>query len=749
MPNRRITQFPVILPGDINDQDVLTLVHVFEIDPALRNKKITFEDFRAYLDNYYVNVNEIDPFIAGNVIVSGYLIVSGETTFHDDVSIEENLTVGNELTVSGDAFISGDLRVESGIVVDQIDATTINTSTIEAVSGYFVMATGITLDFVSGYFDYASGTTITGDNVGIGSGTANFLTITERIDAVSGNFDDLVVNNLTTTGSLDVSGDFDASNIEVTGTISGNTITGNVVNFTNVTGVSGTFQYLSGTFITGDTLNWTSATGQYLNLTSGDFGNIAVTGITVDTITGTTAQFGNLEISGDLTVTGRLNVSGDFVVDDITADTITANSGTFNYLSGQTITGDIGLFDQIDVVQLNAVGLEFSGDQTISGNLVVVDDLTVSGNALIENDLIVSGTLSGTTITGTSGLFETIVVSETISGQFGNFDTINVTQDVGISGDLNVSGNAAVSGTLDVSGDTSIEGNLNVSGATTLNDDVSISGNLSITSGNIEGDGSTNISGIDFLHIQSGLVDQDFRIEGDAVISGNLDVSGTATFDELAINSGLVVSGNLFVSGSLTVDDNAVISGNVTAVTGIYTTVTGTTANFTSGNFQTLNVESGLTADTITGLTSITSPTGNFNTVTGTLISGVTVTGTTASFTTGVFDSVAVTNQLIISGNIRTSGNITADNITAREDLTVTGLTTLHSGLIVQSGQAAFPWGTQTEPGITWTGDLNTGFYNPSGEMMTAVCNGNDAFTIESGTGPSEGRFVLTIWAAP
>ena len=69
--------------------------------------------------------------------------------------------------------------------------------------------------------------------------------------------------------------------------------------------------------------------------------------------------------------------------------------------------------------------------------------------------------------------------------------------------------------------------------------------------------------------------------------------------------------------------------------------------------------------------------------------------------------------------------------------------------MVVQSGQAAFPWGTQAEPGITWTGDLNTGFYNPSGEMMTAVCDGNQAFTIESGTGPSEGRFVLTIWAAP
>ena len=67
-------------------------------------------------------------------------------------------------------------------------------------------------------------------------------------------------------------------------------------------------------------------------------------------------------------------------------------------------------------------------------------------------------------------------------------------------------------------------------------------------------------------------------------------VSGSATFDELNIASGLIVSGDLLVSGSLTVDDNIVATGNVTAVTGIYSTVTGTTANFTSGNFQRLNI---------------------------------------------------------------------------------------------------------------------------------------------------------------
>lgn len=56
MANRRITEFPSINGAEIVDDDLLTLVHVFEIDPVLRNKKITFTQFKAYLNSYYANV---------------------------------------------------------------------------------------------------------------------------------------------------------------------------------------------------------------------------------------------------------------------------------------------------------------------------------------------------------------------------------------------------------------------------------------------------------------------------------------------------------------------------------------------------------------------------------------------------------------------------------------------------------------------------------------------------------------------
>ena len=92
MANRRITQFPFIQAADIVNDDVITLVHVFEIDPALRNKKISFSGLREYLDQFYINVDEVDPLIAGNVIISGYAVVSGD------------FTAGSNATFSGNSY---------------------------------------------------------------------------------------------------------------------------------------------------------------------------------------------------------------------------------------------------------------------------------------------------------------------------------------------------------------------------------------------------------------------------------------------------------------------------------------------------------------------------------------------------------------------------------------------------------------------------------------------------------------------
>ena len=78
MANRRISEFPVIAGNEINEADLLTLVHVFEVDPTLRNKKITFTQFKDYLNSYYSSTSGAT--FSGNVTITGNFVVSGSST---------------------------------------------------------------------------------------------------------------------------------------------------------------------------------------------------------------------------------------------------------------------------------------------------------------------------------------------------------------------------------------------------------------------------------------------------------------------------------------------------------------------------------------------------------------------------------------------------------------------------------------------------------------------------------------------
>ena len=111
MPNRKITQFPAITASEINDADLLTLVSVFEVDPALRNKKLTFTQFRDYLDQYYINSLNFDPLIATNIIISSGLNVSGLVSFSSGLNVSGLAVFSEDVTVTGDVTISGALSV--------------------------------------------------------------------------------------------------------------------------------------------------------------------------------------------------------------------------------------------------------------------------------------------------------------------------------------------------------------------------------------------------------------------------------------------------------------------------------------------------------------------------------------------------------------------------------------------------------------------------------------------------------------
>jgi hypothetical protein len=96
--NRRISEFPSIPGAEIVDQDLLTLVRVFEVDPALRNKKITFAEFKEYLNLYYPNTSPGG--FTGNITINGNVTLDGAVSLSDGSNIQIGTTTGTKIGTS-------------------------------------------------------------------------------------------------------------------------------------------------------------------------------------------------------------------------------------------------------------------------------------------------------------------------------------------------------------------------------------------------------------------------------------------------------------------------------------------------------------------------------------------------------------------------------------------------------------------------------------------------------------------------
>lgn len=109
-----MSEFPSITGSEIDEEDLLTLVHVFEVDPTLRNKIITFTQFKAYLDSYYSPISGAT--FSGNVVITG------------------NLTATSNLTVSGSSALNtlttSTFGVFSGNIYAQYIASSIGSSSL-------------------------------------------------------------------------------------------------------------------------------------------------------------------------------------------------------------------------------------------------------------------------------------------------------------------------------------------------------------------------------------------------------------------------------------------------------------------------------------------------------------------------------------------------------------------------------------------------------------------------------------------
>ena len=187
--------------------------------------------------------------------------------------------------------------------------------------------------------------------------------------------------------------------LTVTGTISGNTITGAAGNFTdiqtsnsisgtNITGNAAGFTTVTGTTITGTTVNAQSGVFTTrisgLTITGGTAGFTTVTGTTV---TGTTANF--VAVSGTTVTGGIINSPSGVFPARISGTAITGDTAGFTAVTGTTLTG----------TTLNATSGVFTTQ--VSGNLY-----RASGNVTVisgSGDVRPYGLYSFPTTTGVSG----------------------------------------------------------------------------------------------------------------------------------------------------------------------------------------------------------------------------------------------------------------------------------------------------------------------------------------------------------
>ena len=710
MANRKISQFPTIESVDIANADLLTLVHVFEVDPALRNKKITFSGFRDYLDQYYINVGE-DP-TYNNVTITGNLGVSGNTNLNT-LSVSGNSDF-QAVIVGGDLTTSGSFSVTGTITGSQIEVNNVITDFLETSSGNFLIITGTTIDFVSGYFDNISGATVTGESFGVVSGIIVDADINDLYAQVA-QIDTLTADNVTFTGILTHSGTINANDINATGTISGATITGDIGQFTNITGQTAVFTtQVSGTTITGNSAFFERTTGTFID----------VTNLSGTTITGDYGQFLNL--------TGFSSHATSFSGTTITGDTANlaatyGTSGFFTYLSGTTVTGASGLFTALEAQTLTAANLQFSGDQTVSGNFTVLENLFISGSGYFASGISVTGEVSGEVITAQSGNFDTIITAPTITGGTISGDNVYV------SGTITGTTIATTSGHFVTATGTSAEFTTfsGASGVFTNVTGTSFSGTTINAQTGIFASGSALLPSITF----EGQEDTGIFVTS-GTISGNpaqekylgFTTSGQERF-RISRYGALGISGeNYGAHGQILVSQGAgeapvwtstisgiVISGGEITITGdlfVSNTITGYRI---SGEFidavQEITAASGAFAGTVTGLTVLA------NTLSGATISGQTVTGTRALFTTGTFqdlfvdDDFIIGDNLTVSGDLEVSGNSVFDSgivvsgaSVFREGITVTGTSNFVSGILIGTNLTV----TGTISGTTVTGETAT-----------------------------------------
>jgi len=277
---------------------------------------------------------------------------------------------------------------------------------------------------------------------------------------------------------------------------------------------------------TNKTLYVLSQTGnRNINLTGNIEGNI-ISGVTINNLTGTTATITN--ISGSFTGSGlglyNIPASGitGLELNKISQGSATASISETNGLRVNTkseITGSL-----IVTSDITGSNLFLSGNAKIDGNITLGGNITVGNN---DTDFVVFGAeISSSIVPDIHNAFD-------LGSTTKNWRNLHVSG-TGYVNTLEVNGATILNSTLDVTGSVTLKNNLSVSGNTSIAGDVFIIGNLSLLGTATEVHISSSVIELNDNIIRLNAYSPFERYAGFEVIdSGSYGVSASLVWDSL------------------------------------------------------------------------------------------------------------------------------------------------------------------------------------------------------------------------
>ena len=690
----------------------------------------------------------------GNLILDGgELLTTASTTMGEFVELEGSspntlaAVAGTTTTYSGLILGGGVLTVgdptNTGTVVltnfnDYGGGTTVSGGTLEVSSQNNIGFGNLTLN--GGEFLTSTGTTM-GEDVALTAGTTNTLaTVAGTTTIYSG-----TISDSTTAGAL---------------TIGDGTNTGTIV-------LSGANTYSGGTTVTGATLE-VSSQGNI------GTGNLALIGGELLT-TATTAMSEGVTLSAGATNTlagsaGTTTTYSGAISDATTNGALTigdgTNTGTIVLTHANTYSGGTTVNDA--TLEISSQGNIGTGNVVLNAGEVLTSASTTMGEGvtLTTGEINTLAAVAGTKTTYSGTISDATTDGALTIGDGANTGTIVLSGSNNYSGGTTVTGGAALEvasaanlGTGNIALD---GGKLLTSTSTTVNKTVVLSSGVTNTLAavagtlvnyeNIISDATTNGA----LTIGDGVNTGTVALTAVNSYSGGTTITGGATLatgSEVSLGTGIVTidGGKLMILNDATMGNNIALSAGTTNTLAVATNATAYFFGTISHSTPTGALTIGASAEAGTVLIA------RANTYSGgtTIAAGTVVVGNAGAFGTGgvtLNGGTLTTNgpggEQINIGGAYTQGNggtlaLNIASATVFDSLNVTGsgLSTLHGGLVLDFTGGYAPGHGQTFNLITTTGGIDPSisnlFIDPETNLAAlhltatgALTDGGDDYTV-------------------